>query len=190
MLIADSPTAQGRHGVRRGRSLGKLGIWKRESRAGRHGERLVTGPHTRSWKGGGFSPIRWPCAFWARRRRAWFARLRRSRPGGGCECSSLSGRALRKTWRPHLNGDFHFDHPYERAYTPEALPSEPNSSSSHHLSVRVAPNPVRVDIQSTELPFRSTFSDTGPLVSLAGPLCANRRALSLRARAAPRSAGA
>jgi len=53
------------------------------------------------------------------------------------------------------------------------------------------PNPVRVDIQSTELPFRSIFSDTGPfLFHSPGRFCANRRALSLRARGAPKSAGA
>jgi len=58
------------------------------------------------------------------------------------------------------------------------------------LQLARPPNPVRVDIRSPGLPFRSIFSDTAPSCFIPRAALPQSPRLSLRARVAPRSAGA
>ena len=68
--------------------------------------------------------------------------------------------------RPHFVRDFHFDLPDGHRYTPEALPNEPNCSSSHQLPTQEPLRRTRVDMQLTEI---SVPTDTTPCLSLFSP---------------------
>jgi hypothetical protein len=56
--------------------------------------------------------------------------------------------------------------PDGRPYTPEALPNEPNCSSSHQLPTQEPLRRTRVDMQLTEI---SVPTDTTPCLSLSSP---------------------
>src|SRR5215472_10382241 len=80
--------------------------------------------------------------------------------------SSFLHVGLEGNRRPHLVRDFHFDLPDSHRYTPEALPNEPNCSSSHQLPTQEPLRRTRVDVQLTEI---SVPTDTAPCLSLFSP---------------------
>src|SRR5215469_6852176 len=80
--------------------------------------------------------------------------------------SSFLHVGLEGNRRPHLVRDFHFDLPDGHRYTPEALPNEPNCSSSHQLPTQDPLRRTRVDVQLTEI---SVPTDTAPCLSLFSP---------------------
>ena len=76
-----------------------------------------------------------------------------------------------------LTWDFHFDLPDGSSYTPKTLPGIPDCFPRPIFQFARPLNPLRVDIQPTGTIVPKHFpGHRSPLVSFAGPLCANRRA--------------